>query len=94
MDVLDVLLLAHLGISFHLMSSYAGFQDTANFVIAYEVVAAIPFVGFVIVFLVQTIRKFINSQAPQILFRRCTTLCCLSWVQKFNQLYTHTCHYK
>ena len=53
------------------MSSYAGFQEQANFVITFEVMVAIPLAGFVIVFLVQTVRRVINSQAPQILFQIC-----------------------
>ena len=75
MNVLDTLLLAHIGISCHLMSSYAGFQEQANFVIATEVMVAIPLAGFMIVFLVQTCRRVINTQAPQVLFHRCRHLC-------------------
>ena len=69
------------------MSSYAGFQDKANFVIAYEVIAAIPFTDFVIIFLVQTIRKF---KAPQTLFWRCITLImhCLLHHQNYTRTRT------
>ena len=41
-NVLDTLLLAHYGISCHLMSSYAGFRYQANFVTAHEVMTALP----------------------------------------------------
>lgn len=75
MNVLDTLLLAHLGMFCHLMSSYAGFQDRANFVIAFEVMVAIPFAGLLMVILVRVIRRVINSQAPRIMFRRCESLC-------------------
>jgi hypothetical protein len=72
------------------MSSHAGFEDKANFVIVYEVMVAIPFVSFVIVVLVQTIQKIVSSQAPQILFRRCRSLCCLFRVQNYSQTRTTT----
>ena len=55
MNILDTLLLAHLGILCHLMSSYAGFQDKTNFVIAFEVMVAVPFTGFIIVLLLKTL---------------------------------------
>ena len=79
MNVLDTLLLAHLGISCHLMSSDAGFHEQANFVIAFEVMimTAIPLAGILIVFLVQTIWSITNTQATQTLFQRCRSLCCL-----------------
>ena len=47
MNILDTLLLADLGILCHLMSSYAGFQGKANFVIAFEVMVAVPFTAWV-----------------------------------------------
>ena len=75
MNVLATLLLAHIGISCHLMSSYAGFEYQANFVIAFEVMTAIPLAGVLIFFLVKTIRRIIGTQAPQILFQRCKHLC-------------------
>ena len=59
-NMLDTLLLAHLGIFCHLMSSYAGFQDEANLVIAFEVMVALPLAGFVIVCLLQTIWKIVK----------------------------------
>ena len=75
MNVLDTLLLAHLGILCHFMSSYAGFQDEANFVIAFEVAVALPLAGFVIVFLLQTIQNIVNSRVPPIVFQRCRNFC-------------------
>ena len=75
MNVLDTLLLAHLGILCHLMSSYAGFQDKANFVIAFEVMVAIPFAGVVIVYLLQNIQKVFKSRTAQIVFQRCRNSC-------------------
>ena len=86
MNVLDTLLLAHLGIFCHLMSSYAGFQDQANFVITYEVMTALPFAGFVIFFLVQALQKVSKTHVVQMLFRKCKGLCCLSAIQNI-----HTC---
>lgn len=68
------------------MSSCYGFQDQANFVIAFEVMIAIPITGLVIVFLVQTLQKMFNSQVLQIAFQKCKTWCCLSGIQS-----TRTC---
>ena len=81
MNVLDTLLLAHLGISCHFMSSHAGFRYQANFVIANEVLAALPFTGFVIFFLVRALQRVSKTQVVQMLFEKCKNLCCLSAIQ-------------
>ena len=47
-NVFDTLLLAHLGLLCHLISSYPGFQYQAPFVITFEIMLALPFVGFVL----------------------------------------------
>ena len=86
MNVLDMLLLAHLGISCHLMSSYAGFQDQANFVIAFEVMTTLPFAGFVIFFLVRALQKISRIQVLQMLFQKCKGLCCEWAVQNIHNV--------
>lgn len=48
MNVLDTLLLAHFGLLCHLISSYPGFQYQVPFVITFEVMLALPFLGFVL----------------------------------------------
>ena len=61
MNVLDSLLLAHLGISCHLISSYPGFQYTDNFVYTSLAMFALPFVCFVLFFIHRAFRKITKS---------------------------------
>ena len=56
MNVLDSLLLAHLAILCHLISSYPGFQHTNNFV----------YVSFAIIVLVYFVLFFINRAFKKI----------------------------
>ena len=90
MNVLDTLLLAHLGISCHFMSSHAGFRYQANFVIANEVLAALPFTGFVIFFLVRALQRVSKTQVVQMLFEKCKSLCCLSAIQNIRTRITRS----
>ena len=57
MNVLDTIVLVHLGLSGHLISSYNGFENESNFLIATEVMFALPFVGSVLYVLVQIVLK-------------------------------------
>ena len=57
MNVLDTLFLVHLGLTCHLISSYAGFEHEANFVIATEVMCALPLFGFALSILVHVCLK-------------------------------------
>jgi hypothetical protein len=61
MNVLDSLLLAHLAILCHLISSYPGFQNTDNFVYAGLTMIALPFVCFVLFFIHRAFKKIVKS---------------------------------
>ena len=62
MNVLDVLLLAHLGRLCHLLTatSYQGFQSQTNAVFAIGVMVSLPFAGFMLLILAKT---FIKAQS-------------------------------
>ena len=57
MNVLDSLLLAHLAIICHLISSYPGFNYTDNFVYTIIAMIALPFAYFVLFFIHKGFRK-------------------------------------
>jgi hypothetical protein len=61
MNVLDSLLLAHLAILCHLISSYPGFQHTNNFVYVTLAMIALPFVCFVLFFIHRAFKKIMKS---------------------------------
>ena len=71
MNVLDCLLLAHLGILCHLISSYPGFQRTENFVYASLAMIALPFVCFVLFFIHRAVRKIVKSRGFKHFFGKC-----------------------
>ena len=52
MNILDTIFLVFIGLYCHLVSSYAGFEHEAYFMIAIEVMFALPFFGFVLYVLV------------------------------------------
>ena len=62
MNVLDVLLLAHLGLLCHLLTatSYQGFRSQTNAVFAISVMVSLPFAGFMLLILAKT---FIKAQS-------------------------------
>ena len=55
MNIMDTLLLVHLGLTCHLVSSYAGFEHQANFVITLEAMFALPIIGFVLFILARIV---------------------------------------
>ena len=85
MNVLETLLLAHLGIFCHIMSSYAGFYQKVIFVTAIEVMIALPFAGFVIFFLVRALQKAHKTCVLRMLFRKCKGLCCVLSIQNIRR---------
>jgi hypothetical protein len=79
MNVLDSLLLAHLAILCHLISSYPGFQHTANFVYVSLAMFALPFVCFVLFFIhrafkkLKVVKKIVKSSGFERFLRKCKT---------------------
>ena len=91
MNVLDMLLLAHLGIFCHFMSSYAGFHHKVIFVTAFEVMIALPFAVFVIFFLARALQKaYIKTRVLQMLFQKCKGLCCVLSIQNIHRHIIHS----
>ena len=71
MNVLDSLLLAHLAISCHLISSYPGFQCTNNFVYVSFAMIALPFVCFVLFFINRAFKKIVKISSFEWFLRKC-----------------------
>ena len=61
MIVFDVLLLAHMGLFCHLASSSESFTMQNRFVLCAGLMLCLPFVGFVVVFIVRGLRKIIKN---------------------------------
>ena len=74
MNVLDVLLLAQLGIMCHLISSFQGFEVQRNFVLTLIIMIFLPFAGFILVIMVRALQKVVKTHA----FKVC--------IQKFRKL--------
>ena len=72
MNVVDTLLLAHFGLLCHLISAYNGFQVQANLVLTFEAVVALPFVCFVLFFIVRGCLKVRKSLKWKHLYSRLT----------------------
>jgi hypothetical protein len=84
MNVLDSLLLAHLAILCHLISSYPGFQHTANFVYVSLAMIALPFVCFVLFFIHRAFKKIVKSSA----FERFLGKCKMFFLMKIRVIYS------
>ena len=91
MNILDTLFLVHLGLSCHLISSNAGFRNEANFVIATEVMFALPFFGFVLYILVQIVMK---AGIMRVLLQMCRNMHCTSAIREVYNIMHHVprCH--
>ena len=60
-NVLDVLLLAHLGLLCHLFSVYQAFQIQINFVYTVSAMLLVPFAGFVLLIMARFIQQVIKA---------------------------------
>jgi hypothetical protein len=61
MNVLDVLLLAHLGLFCHLISSFEGFEDQSRFVFTLSGMTSLPFISFVLVIMIRALRSLTQT---------------------------------
>ena len=87
MNVLDALLLAHFGLLCHLISSYPGFQYQAPFVITFEVMLTLPFLGFVLFVSLMIYQKFCSPdpsqpESSQSISQRFKSCCCSSYFRQ------------
>ena len=78
MNVLDVLLLADLGIMCHLISSYQGFEVQGNFVLTFIATISLPFAVFILVIIIRALQKVIKTHT----FKVC--------IQNFKKLFSTT----
>ena len=62
MNVLDVLLLAHLGLLCHLVSVHREFQIQANFVYTTTAMLLVPFAGFVLLTLARSFQQLMKTR--------------------------------
>ena len=63
MNMLDTLLLAHLGLLCHLFSSYPGFEIQANFVYTTSAILLMPFAVFVVLILANIFQQIMKTHA-------------------------------
>ena len=71
MNVVDILLLVHSILCFHLISSYQGFQIHSHFVYTFFVMISLPFAGFVSFFVYRCLRKVYKTKAFSAFSKRC-----------------------
>ena len=70
MNVLDVLLLAQLGIMCHLVSSFTGFDVQSNFILTFIAMISLPFTGFILVIIVKALRKGMKTRAFNVCIKK------------------------
>ena len=75
MNVLDVLLLAQLGLLCHLVSSFEGFELQSRFVFTLCALISLPFVTFILIITAKALQKVTKTHALQVC------------IQKFKQLF-------
>ena len=84
-NVLGTLLLVHMGLICHLISSHDGFEDEDNFVNVFEAMMAVPFAGFVLFILVKTFIQTFNIHKIKVASQRCCKSCpCISFTIWLN----------
>ena len=72
MNILDTILMAHLGLLCHLVSSEDGFSLHQNFIITYEAMITLPIFCFVLFFIAKAFRlKKYLVKGFEVLFQRC-----------------------
>ena len=91
MNVLDALLLAHLGLLCHLFSAYQGFRIQANFVLSVSVMVSLPFAGFLVLILIRTLQKLIKTHAFKRLVKKSKKLHIFFSTKQTRALVESTC---
>ena len=90
MNVLDSLLLAHLAILCHLISSYPGFQHRDNFVYTASAMMALPFTCFMLFFIYRAFKKIVKSSGFERFLRKCKVFFLTKIRVTHSSLSTHT----
>ena len=70
MNVLDTLLLVHLGLLCPLVKSYGTFERHTDFVITLETMVALPLIGFILFFLVRGLQKILKTHVLRRVFKK------------------------
>ena len=70
MNILDTLLLAHLGLLCHLISSYPGFEIQANFVYTTSAILLMPFAVFVVLISANSLQQIMKTHAFKAFIKR------------------------
>ena len=87
MNVLDVLLLAHLGLLCHLVSSHQGFGDQAKFEVTIIATFLMPFAGFVLMVSVRALQNIIKTRCFQTILKKSKQLCkCVFFTEQARSL--------
>ena len=71
MNVVDILLLVHAILIFHLISAYPGFQEHSHFVYCFFVMSSLPLVGFLLSFAYRVLAR--KSKLFSTLSKTCTS---------------------
>ena len=77
MNVLDVLLLAHLGLLCHLLSSFEGFEVHSRFVFTFSAMLSFPLIGFMLAITIIAIQKI--TKRPTV----------IAFAQRVKKLFVH-----
>ena len=90
MNVLDSLLLAHLAILCHLISSYPGFQRTNYFVYVSFAMFTLPFICFVLFFIYRAFKKIVKNSGFERFLRKCKVFFLMKIRVTHSSSSTHT----
>ena len=86
-NVLDVLILAHLGLQCHLVSSYQGFGIQAIFELTLTVTFLLPFAGFILLVSIRAVQIVIKSRCFRAISQRSKQICmCVSTTEQASAL--------
>ena len=90
MNVLDVLLLAQLGLLCHLASSFEGFEVQSRFVFTFSAMISLPFVSFILVIMVRVLQKVTKTHIFKVCIQKLGQLSPFSSVEQTHLLIDST----
>ena len=90
MNVLDVLLLAHLGLVCHLISSFEGFEDQSRFVFTFSGMVSLPFISFVLVIMVRALQSLTQTRVFKVGIQKLKQLFLFSSAEQVHVLVEST----
>ena len=90
MNVLDILLLAHLGLLCHLVSSFEGFEDQSRFVFTFSAMLSLPFISFILVVMVRALQNLTQTHTFKVSVQKLRQLSLPSSVEQARILVEST----